>query len=210
MLTFGSFAAKADEIISSTRFHLPGDSRLATIEIVMTSGRFYNDDQEWCGGGEKWEGQFEFRVRVGHHFLSKTSVNKFFYPNEPSMPMFFWPPEFKLVMRDYNHDGLKDFNLGQYGACIYNQYRIFTVERNGMVRILPLSGDDRDGLTVSWAGHENSTRQVTVSRGYLTTAWYNRQGADVMEQRAWKRHRFVLIRSKLVHYDGDWDDGPKW
>ena len=204
---FAPLSAEAEEIVSSTKFHLPGHSRPATIEIVMTDGRFYKDDQGWCGDGEKWEGQFEFRVRIGRRFLSKASVNELFYPKEPSMPMSFWSPKFQLVMRDYNHDGLMDFNLGQYGACIYNQYRIFTIERSGVVRRLSLSDDDPDALSVSWAHHENSTRRVTLSRGYLTTSWYDREKAgDVIEQRAWRHHRFVLFRSKV----GERFEGPKW
>jgi hypothetical protein len=211
-LSIASISGSAEGIISSTKFHLPGHSRHATIDIVMTDGRNYSDDQEWCGQGEKWEGQFEFRVRIGRRLLSKASVNKLYYPKDPTMPMSFWSPRFKLVMRDYNHDGLLDFNLGQYGACIYNEYRIFTVERNGVVRELPVSSDEPYGLTVSWAHHENSTWRVTLSRGYLTTSSYNRQGADIIEQRAWKRHRFVLLRSKLADYNDDREDenGPKW
>jgi hypothetical protein len=210
ILGFSSISANSEEVISTTNFHLSGHAHPATIEIVMTDGRFYNDDMPWCGQGEKWEGQFEFRVRSGHRLLSKASVNAFFQPDTPTEPMSFWSPKFKLVMHDYNRDGLLDFNLGQYRACIYNTYRIFTVERTGKVRELPVFNDDPDELTVSWAHHDNSTQRIKLQHGLLTTSWYNHQGAAVVEQRAWKRRQFKLVRSKLADYSEDMENGPKW
>jgi len=209
-LSFVPSPARSEEAISATKFRLSGHSRAATIEIVMTDGRFYNDEEPWCGAGQKWEGQFEFRVRLGHRLLARTSVNPLFYPKEPSMPLSFWAPQFRLVMRDYNHDGLIDFNLGQYGACIYNSYKIFTIEPKGTVRELPMTGDAVDGVTLSWAYHQNSTRKIKGSKGRLTTSWYNRAGADIVEQRIWKHHQFVLLRSKAVDYDEDRENGPHW
>jgi hypothetical protein len=210
VLALARLSARSEETISSTEFHLAGHARPATIEIVMTGGRFYNDEQGWCGGGEKWEGQFQFRVRIGRRFLSKTSVNRLFYPKEPSTDMFFWSPKFKLVMRDYNRDGQMDFNLGQYGSCVSNDYRIFTIEPNGAILELRNSRHHPDGLSVSWADKDNSTWRIKLFHGLLTTAWYNRAGADIVEQRAWRRHRFVLIRSKPGDYSDDMENGPSW
>jgi hypothetical protein len=209
-LLFASFPGRSEEVISATKFHLCGHSRPATIEIVMTDGRFFHDEELWCGAGQKWEGQFECRVRLGRRVLARTPMNRLFFPKEPSMPMSFWAPQFRLVMRDYNSDGRIDFNLGQYGACVYNNYRIFTIEPKGTVRELPMAGDASEGVTVSWAYHQNSTCRIKLSKGLLTTSWYNHEGADIVEERIWKHHQFVLLHSKPVDYDDDRENGPKW
>ena len=73
-----------------------------------------------------------------------------------------------------------------------------------------MAGDASDGVTLSWAYHQNSTRRIKLSKGLLTTSWYNRAGADIVEQRVWKHHQFVLLRSKAVAYDDDSESGPKW
>jgi hypothetical protein len=190
--------AFGEKVISTTKFKLGGHP--ATIEIVMTDGRFYNDDMGWCGGGEKWEGQFEFRVRSDHKLLCKTPLNRFFNPDSSSL--FFWSPKFKLTMHDYNRDGAMDFNLGQYGACNWNEYRIFTIRRDGSVSELPCPDGKEHTISVSHASRENSTPEIKMHRGRMTSTYYDNTlnpSAYITEQRVWKRSRFVLVSGKPAH-----------
>jgi hypothetical protein len=191
--------ARSEEVISTTKCRLHGKHEPVTVEIVMIDGRFYDDQTGWCGDGEKWEGQFEIRIRSRHKVLSSTSVNQLYYPASPKDPMFFWAPRFKLSMCDYNHDGLIDFNLGQYGACNWNEYRIYTIHRNGAVTELPCLDGAESCISVSHASRDNSTRRIKLRHGRMASNYYDNSLSpprDVTEQRMWKRDKFVLVRSK--------------
>jgi len=192
----GLKGARADEVISTTKCRFNGGRQKVTIEIVMTEGRFYDDKSGWCGGDEKWEGQFEIRVRKGQRLLSKASLNQLLSPKNPSDSLFFWSPKFKLALRDYNGDGRLDFNLGQYGSCVGNNYRLFTIRRDGTIAGLPCAGNE-EGLEVGFQTRVNSTPDITARHGRVTCTSYERspeRSGSVTEQWLWKSGRFVLVR----------------
>ena len=197
---------RAEDLISATTATINGGCKV-TIEIVMTEGRFFNDQEDVSVSGEKWQGQFEIRIRRTHKLLFKTSLNQLLRPKTPLEPLFFWAPKFKLALRDYKGDGSVDFNLfDQYDGSMYNQYRIFSVRRDGSIKELPVDCDKYgNGLVVSGADHMNSTRTIKATRGLMSSTVYDR-GEDsghsgfMIEERAWKRGKFVLVNSK----PGDW------
>jgi hypothetical protein len=195
-------AAFRQQVISETACDIDRDGTPERIQIVLTSGRRYVDAEGWCGQGEKWDGQFVVRVLRGKRMLRETPLKRLFYPEEKEpMPMFFWTPKFKLVMHDYNHDGRMDFNLGQYGSCVGNDYKLFSISRRGTVSVLPL--DRKDSQDGSWfvtpRAHENSTSAIK-RRGKLTVFSYYNRGEErfgtVVEKWKWAHGRFVRVSSE--------------
>jgi hypothetical protein len=202
-----------EEVISETACDINGDGIPERIQIVLTSGRRYVDETLWCGQGETWEGLFVMRVRNRNgSVLRETPLNRLFHPeSKESMPMSFWTPKFSLVMHDYNHDGRIDFNLGQYGCCVGNEYKLFTISRNGAVSVLPFDPKD-SGKEETWlvspgflgaAGrhHDNSTTAVKRSGRFTVFSYFNRgleRHGMIVEKWKWVHGRFVRVSSELA------------
>jgi hypothetical protein len=212
-----------EEVISETACDINGDGVPERIQIVLTSGKRFVDAELWCGEGEKWEGEFVIRVRTPKgSVLRDTPLNQLFYPPPRGpMPMSFWTPKFKLVMHDYNHDGRMDFNLGQYGCCVGNEYKIFTISRNGTVSILPIKADsdgndtwfvspglvallggawdDRQRTPGGEGSHSNSTTAIKRSGRFTVLAYFNRdtqRHGMIVEKWQWVQGRFVRVSSR--------------
>lgn len=177
-------------VISQVRADLDGDGRVETLEVVLRQGRRVRDSEPWCGAGEKWEGRFALRVRRGQVLLDEQAWGELFYPHGgPGEAGFFWAP-LNLVLADYNRDGRPDFNLGVYGSCNANLYRLFTLEPGGHLRELPLPGGHP--LAVSGAGQSNSTPLIRMEDGLLTHSYYdNSEGKEITERYRWQDGIFV-------------------
>jgi len=160
------------EVISRTWHDVNGDGKKEQIEIILKDGERYRDTEPWCGSGDKWEGFFLIRVVAGEQVLSEKSLNRLMYPGEePPEALFFWGPPFTLEFGDYNDDGQPDFNLGQYGSCNGNVYRIFTIDRNGEITRLPIQGST--GFFISPGNRLNSTRLLYASKGTVLFSYYD-------------------------------------
>jgi hypothetical protein len=200
-----------EQVIFVTACDINRDGTPERIQIVLTSGRRYVDKDLWCGQGEKWEGQFVFRIRSSKgSVLSDTPLNRLFYPESKELrSMSFWTPNFKLVMHDYNHDGRKDFNLGQYGCCVGNEYKLFSISRNGTVFVLPIEAKNSYGeqtwfvspgfLGAAGRHHDNSTTAIKSSGRCTVFSNFNRgperQGM-IVEKWKWVHGRFVRVNSE--------------
>ncbi|NIA10858.1 MAG: hypothetical protein GWP10_14305 [Nitrospiraceae bacterium] len=182
------------DCVSSTLYDIDGDKQDETIEIILVEGERYVDKELWCGMGDKWEGQFVIQVRKGANILSWYSLNDLMECEK----LFFRAPEFHLVLADYNQDGQIDFNLGQYAACNWWTYLIFTVKPNG--RILRLEG--YDGLMSAF---ENSTDQILIHDGHIGFEYYTQ---DIPEYAtkwySWNGKRFVLSFTTYVDSSTGW------
>jgi len=165
-------AQEQGEVISRTWHDVNGDGKKERIEIILNKGERYKDTEPWCGSGDKWEGSFLIRVVSGEQILSEKSLNRLMYPGEgPSEALFFWGPTFTLEFGDYNGDGQSDFNLGQYGSCNGNVYRIFTIDRNGEITRLAIQGST--GFFISPGNRLNSTRLLYANKGTVVFSYYD-------------------------------------
>jgi hypothetical protein len=191
--------AGSTEIISSTKHDIDRDSTVERIEIVLDSGRKYDDSERWCGNGEKWEGIFSIRVLRGEDIISSQNLNALFHGGAAKdESLFFWTPRFPLVMRDYNGDGRPDFNLGQYGSCNVTFFKLFTVGPDGVVARLPVKGEE-DGIPFSPPERTLSTRHLSFFGGAVQTLHYdNSRGKTIYRKYRWNENWFELANETAL------------
>jgi len=187
--------APTQVVIASAQADLDGDGRSETLEVVLVQGRRFLDPEPWCGAGDKWEGTFALRVRRGEALLDQRAWGELFYPSGNAEELaFFWVP-LTLVLADYNGDGRPDFNLGAYGSCNANLYRLFTLTPQGRLAELPVQGGR--ALAVSGAGRNNSTPLIRAEDGVLSHTYYdNTRGREITARYRWQEGRFFLLAPK--------------
>lgn len=188
-------AAPTPVVIASAQADLDGDGLSETLEVVLLQGRRFLDAEPWCGAGDKWEGGFALRVRRGEALLDQRAWGELFYPaGNAEEPAFFWAP-LTLVLADYNGDGRPDFNLGAYGSCNANLYRLFSLTPQGRLAELPVQGGR--ALAVSGAGRNNSTPLIRAEDGVLGHTYYdNTRGREITVRYSWQDGRFVPLAPK--------------
>lgn len=181
-------------VISESRFGRNNDDQNWKIEILLEQGERHADNEPWCGNGEKWEGYFSIQVKKGNTLLSKQSLNKLMFPDEKEPgPLSFWTPKFPLVLNDYNMDGQTDLNIGQYGSCNGNYYKLFTVNPDGVISLLPVK--DTAGLFVTGAQKQNSTNLIRTGKGLLIHRYYdNTAGKYFTVHYKWYNKQFMPVR----------------
>lgn len=202
-----------EQIVSDTACDISGDGIPERIQVVLISGKKYVDKNKWCGSGEKWEGQFVVRVRTSKDLLlNETPLNIMLYPeSKKPVDLFFWTPMFKLVMQDYNHDGKMDFNLGQYGSCVGNDYTLFSISADGAVIVLPIDQEGAEnrswfvspGFSDDIGGdrRDNSTEAIKLSGKFVVFAYFNRmpdRHGVIVEKWEWTDGRFQRVRSDRI------------
>ena len=184
-------------LISESRFDRNHHDRNWKIEILFEQGERYIDNEPWCGNGEKWEGYFSIQVKRDNKVLSRQSLNQLMFPHEKKPgPLSFWTPEFSLVFNDYNMDGQTDFNIGQYGSCNGNYYKIFTVKPDGVIVPVPIR--DADGFFISRAKKQNSTDLIRVRNGLLNHKYYdNIAGKYFTIHYKWVDGQFIPVKKAI-------------
>lgn len=158
-----------ESVISSTPYDVDADGIAEVVEIAVVDGRLWYRDWFSCESGAIWEGSFEIRVVDGSGVLSSASLNALMGRDS----LYFWWPRFKLRMGDYNGDGLVDFNLfSAYGQCNGENYRLFTIDREGKVGCL--------GTDEFYAGtpHTNSTSCIAGEGGLLGVCYYSQEEGE--------------------------------
>lgn len=184
--------AQPSQVIAQAQIDLDGDGQTETLEVLLLRGRRFQDAEPWCGAGDKWEGAFALRVRWGERLLDQRPWGELFFPSgQADESAFFWAP-LRLVWADYNGDGRPDFNLGAYGSCNVNIYRLFTLTSQGRLAELPVA--QGRALAVSGAGRQNSTPAIRGEGGVLTHAYYgNTQGREISVRYRWQGGRFIPL-----------------
>jgi bla regulator protein BlaR1 len=182
-------------IISTSYYDIDHDGKKEVIEIIMNKGIHIISDEEWCGGNERWEGDFIIRVRKGQRVLFKRSLNEIMGQHET---LSFWAPKFSLVFRDYNGDGQIDFNLGQYGDCGGNDFWLFTITKTGKIKPL-LKDGFIDYFYVQDPIHFNSTDDPILEpdEGLFKHTVYSR--GDEVEYSTWYKwdgEQFLTVKDK--------------
>jgi hypothetical protein len=163
-------------------FHLNADRTPDVLSLIWVNGRHYMDDVPWCGEGEKYEGQFIFRVQLGHGRIVDTpldSINapfQFFFvaENQP------WP----IYIADYNHDGQLDFNIVSYGSCSHDLCGLFTVLPSGKIERLKIEPGNDDLVIERQDRSVHSTKEFQLTpSGFCYTTWFF--GEDYLENVDW-------------------------
>jgi len=139
----------------------------------------------------KWIGDYIIRVVSRQTVLASQSLNDLMNQS-PGDPLIFGAPEFTLVFKDYNGDGMIDFNLGQYFSTNGNIYMLFTVDAEGNITKLPI--ENRDALFISGTGHVNSTDAI-ISEGQSIKVYFydNIQGEYFEASYEWNNEKKMFV-----------------
>jgi len=172
----------------------------------MTKGKRFNDDVLWAGMGEKWQGWFDIRVLWGSKVLFKAPLNDMMLEKRGDKPgeLFFFAPEFKLHIDEYTNDKQPDFNIGQYGSSVGNDYWLFTVMPNGVISRLPFDDwGNPSPIFVELNGTSNTTDRI-VKDGKRIKFQYSLRGEDedFTDWYIWRGGYFRLSEKK----HGRWVD----
>jgi hypothetical protein len=181
-------------IISQSQYDINNDGKLEIIEIILDDGIRYNDDELWAGNGEKWDGYFSMRVCADDKILFCCSLNKLYYPltNER---MSFRTPEFPLVFQHYNGNGNIDFNLGQYSSSNGNSYKIFTIQPDGAIILLPCAEHDNSFFI---SDKSNSTETILIENGLVkVSAYHNNVGKSLIHSYKWDGKQFICVKVEV-------------
>ncbi|MFC2081900.1 hypothetical protein ACFLSF_03750 [Candidatus Bipolaricaulota bacterium] len=179
----GAILRDDDSVIAAKQCYIDSDGREETLEVLVVSGQRYVDEILWCGMGDKWEGEFDIRVRGGQRIPSRGSLNELM----AGEILFFHAPQFDLVVDDYNGDGKIDFNVGQYAVCNRAVYFLFAIARDGHVTRL----GDREHYM---GEHLNSTPHILFRDGLVAFTYYSQQsGVDETEWCQWNGERFEEV-----------------
>ena len=146
-------ASAANVEVTSSTIDIFGDGRQEDVSIVMVAGKLHDDkDSMGCGSGLKHQGRFVVIVT----FPEGQAVTTSLWPDDKSI--FFYANPWEIAFTDYNHDGITDFNLGQYDSCNGSYYTLFSFKPDGKVFEIGHA---------SLTGYDNSTRNFTVTdEGY--------------------------------------------
>lgn len=105
------------------------------LRLKMVEGIYYED---WFPGsymGTIWKGNFiiELTDDFGNP-IAQTDLSKFY-----KEPLIF-NSSFQIEFDDYNNDGDIDFTIGQYKSSNGNDFKLFTIRKNGIIEELPIKG----------------------------------------------------------------------
>jgi hypothetical protein len=130
----GPSPAEGPVIIGRGAFDFDGDGKPDELLLLFVTGQRGPDIAEWCGGFDKYTGQFDIVVILSSGLVTRASLNKL-YGDE----LFFFAADlpFKIAFADYNGDGRPNFFIYQYANCFTYVYHFFTVGRSGEASALP-------------------------------------------------------------------------
>jgi hypothetical protein len=88
--------------------------------------------------------------------------------------MEFIDGSFDVVFADYNHDGQLDFNLGQECGSNNFCYWLFSIDRSGQVKLLPLPGSaSNPGFLWIQGDDAYSTRSIELTNDGIAGSGYD-------------------------------------
>jgi hypothetical protein len=126
----GPSPAEGPVIIGRGAFDFDGDGKPDELLLLFVTGQRGRDIAEWCGGFDKYTGQFDIVVILSSGLVTRASLNV-----AADLP-------FKIAFADYNGDGRPNFFIHQYANCFTYVYHFFTVGRSGEVSALPTGPGD--------------------------------------------------------------------
>ena len=100
--------------------------------------------------------------------------------------------QFELFLDDYNNDGQSDFTLGQWIGSNQSIYQIYSIDKNGIPYILPISisGSDQNSMII--ASHSYSVALEKLSKDSITYENYDQTtGNYYSTELKWDETKFV-------------------
>jgi bla regulator protein BlaR1 len=157
------------------------------LRLKMVKGKYYED---WFPGphtGTIWEGDFIIELADDSgNTIAKTDLNKFY--TEPLTFNF----SFQIQFDDYNNDGALDFTIGQYASSNGNDYKLFTLRKDGKIEELPIK--DYFSLFISNTTGFYSTKLTRVDNITFKKEYYdNSKGKQLEDIFKWDGKEFIKI-----------------
>ena len=144
--------------------------KVATLAIIQVRGGTVTDEAPSAICRERVEGEFAARVIFENGRVVDTPLNALMNTEK----LAFCAKSWTVITADYNHDGLIDFNLGQFANSNGWEYRLFTVGRSGRVSLLNV---ENGGSVIYIADDGNSTKRIeTIRHGIKSTSYVNACG----------------------------------
>jgi bla regulator protein BlaR1 len=157
------------------------------LRLKMVKGKYYEDWFPGASMGTIWEGNFI--IELADDFgttIEQTDLSKFY-----KEPLTF-NSSFKIHFDDYNNDGYIDFTIGQYASSNGNDYKLFTMRKNGKIEELPVK--DFSSLFISNATGFYSTTLTKVDKITFKKEHYNNsKGKHLEDVFKWDGKEFVKI-----------------
>jgi len=191
---------KEPEVVSISNYDIDSDGNLETLEIIIEKGEWLLESiMYFCGGGRKWAGNFSIRTRKDEEVLHSYNLNKMFFHDDAEM--FFWSSDsiFSVHFEDYNRDGQIDFNIGQYGSCSWNCYKLYTISSTGEISELPIDDNAGGDFCVAPQNHTNTTGSINLEDNDKVSYYFFPQGGQGYFYRytyRWDGNKFVFVSSK--------------
>ncbi len=151
--------AVAPIVVATLNADFNNDGRADVLQLILTKGVPYVDDELWCGashGELKYDGRFVLRVQLAERQAVETDLNTLLNKDELAFigqgwQVFAWP---------LTGDGRLQFTLGQYGNCSTWAYHVFGIDKGGKVSVLSPEFDNGD--------FDNSTKFIhPTGKGFV-------------------------------------------
>lgn len=164
-----------------------------TVKLILVKGRYYEDLNPGPVMGKIWQGDFIIEVadEYGKEVV-KSELGKI-HDEEP----LAFTSSFDIQFDDYNDDGDLDFTLGQYATSNGNDYKIFTIRKDGKVEELRIK--DYPYLFISNHTGYYSTKLKKIDKVTFTKEYYDNSQCKVFEDRfKWNESEFIKIETQEI------------
>lgn len=166
-------------------FSINGENQY--LRLKMIKGKYYED---WFPGaymGTIWEGNFIIELADDSgNTIAQTDLSKFY------KELLTFNSSFQIQFDDYNNDGDIDFTIGQYSSSNGNDYKLFTIRKDGKIEELPIKG--YSSLFISNATGFYSTKLTKVDNITFKKEYYdNSKGKQLEDTFKWNGTEFIKI-----------------
>lgn len=164
-----------------------------TVKLILIKGRYYEDRNPGPVMGTIWQGDFIIEVADES---SKEVVKSELGRIHDGEPLTF-TSSFDIQFDDYNNDGDIDFTLGQYATSNGNDYKIFTIRKDGKVEELRIK--DYPYLFISNRTDYYSTKLKKIDSVTFKKEYYdNSQGKIFGDRFKWNGSEFIKIETQEI------------
>lgn len=172
------------EISINDLFPVTGEHQYLTLKMI--EGKYYEDKNPGPYMGTVWEGNFiiELSDKSGN-LIGRTDLSNIYIE-----PMIF-NSSFQIQFDDYNNDGDIDFTIGQYASGNGNEYKLFTLRKDGTVEEIPVEG--HSSLFISDTTGFYSTKLTKIDNVTFKIKYYdNSKGKDIEKVFKWDGTMFRI------------------
>lgn len=157
------------------------------LRVKMIKGRYYEDWNPGAYMGRIYEGDFILELSDEFGNTISTVDLKEFY----SQSLLF-SSTFDIAFDDYNDDGNIDFTIGQYASSNGNEYKLFTLRKDGKIEELPVK--DYPYLFISDTTGRYSTKLIKIDKVTFKKQYYNNaEGKSLEDIFRWNEKEFVHV-----------------